>query len=36
MNDLPTTSRREAEACLDAAQNAGLTRVRLGNEHLLI
>lgn len=35
MHDLPVTSRGEAEACLHAAQSAGLTRVRLGNEHLL-
>jgi pyruvate formate lyase activating enzyme len=35
MHDLPVTPRREAEACLDAAKGAGLTRVRLGNEHLL-
>jgi len=36
MNDLPTTSRREAEECLAAAKAAGLTRVRLGNVHLLV
>lgn len=35
MSDLPTTSRRQAEACLMAAQRAGLTRVRIGNLHLL-
>jgi pyruvate formate lyase activating enzyme len=35
MTDLPTTSRREAEECLKAAQAAGLRRVRLGNVHLL-
>lgn len=35
-SDLPVTTRREAEACLDAAQAAGLTRVNLGNRHLLI
>lgn len=35
MNDLPPTSRCQAEACLQAARHAGLTRVRLGNVHLL-
>ena len=35
MNDLPTTSRRQAMDCLAAAEDAGLTRVRIGNEHLL-
>jgi pyruvate formate lyase activating enzyme len=35
MNDLPTTSRPEAERALAAARAAGLSRVRLGNEHLL-
>ena len=35
MADLPTTSRAHALACLEAARAAGLTRVRLGNEHLL-
>ena len=35
MRDLPPTSRRQAEACLDAARNAGLKRVRVGNIHLL-
>ena len=35
MSDLPVTSRQEAEACLAAAREAGLSRVRLGNEHLL-
>jgi pyruvate formate lyase activating enzyme len=35
MDDLPTTSRREAEECLAAAEAAGLTRVRIGNVHLL-
>ncbi len=33
--DLPTTSRRQAEECREAALEAGLTRVRLGNVHLL-
>jgi pyruvate formate lyase activating enzyme len=35
MDDLPTTSRRHAESCLVAARDAGLSRVRLGNVHLL-
>jgi pyruvate formate lyase activating enzyme len=35
MTDLPTTSRRQAMECLEAARAAGLTRVRLGNIHLL-
>ncbi len=35
MDDSPTTSAAQADACLEAAKQAGLTRVRLGNEHLL-
>lgn len=35
LNDFPTTSRAEAEACLEAARRAGLRRVRLANRHLL-
>jgi len=35
MRDLPVTSRRQAEECLAAAAEAGLTRLRLGNVHLL-
>lgn len=35
MDDFPTTSRRDAEACLHAAKKAGLRRVRLANRHLL-
>jgi pyruvate formate lyase activating enzyme len=35
LNDLPVTSRAQAEACLAAARKAGLTNVRLGNIHLL-
>ncbi len=35
MRDLPPTSRAQAQACLAAAREAGLTRVRVGNEHLL-
>jgi pyruvate formate lyase activating enzyme len=35
MSDLPATSRDHASRCLDAAKSEGLTRVRLGNVHLL-
>jgi pyruvate formate lyase activating enzyme len=35
MSDLPTTSRHLAYDCLDAAQEAGLSNVRIGNIHLL-
>jgi pyruvate formate lyase activating enzyme len=35
MSDLPCTSRSHAQGALSAAQEAGLTRVRLGNIHLL-
>lgn len=35
MSDLPRTSRRHAEACLDRAMAEGLKRVRIGNLHLL-
>ncbi len=35
MADLPRTSRRHGEEALKAARSAGLTRVRLGNVHLL-
>jgi len=35
MMDLEATSRRQAEECLAAAHAAGLTRVRIGNVHLL-
>jgi pyruvate formate lyase activating enzyme len=35
MSDLPPTSRRQAQAGLQAARQAGLKRVRVGNEHLL-
>jgi pyruvate formate lyase activating enzyme len=35
MNDLPSTSGRQARECLSAAKNAGLERVRIGNVHLL-
>jgi len=33
--DLPRTSKRHAQECLQAAKEAGLTNVRLGNLHLL-
>ena len=35
MPDLPATSRSGAERCFRAATEAGLTRVRIGNAHLL-
>jgi pyruvate formate lyase activating enzyme len=35
MRDLPVTPRRQAEECLAAAEEAGLTRVHIGNLHLL-
>jgi pyruvate formate lyase activating enzyme len=35
MEDFPTTSREQVDACLDAARKAGLRRVRLGNGHLV-
>ncbi len=35
MEDLPTTSRQHAQRCFNIAKEAGLTRVRLGNIHLL-
>jgi len=35
MIDLPTTTWRQAEACRQAALDAGLTRVRIANQHLL-
>jgi pyruvate formate lyase activating enzyme len=34
-SDLPLTSSRHASEALEAASDAGLTRVHLGNEHLL-
>jgi pyruvate formate lyase activating enzyme len=36
MSDLPLTPREQAHECLAAAKDAGLTRVRLGNIHLLV
>jgi pyruvate formate lyase activating enzyme len=35
MSDLPTTSRRHAQECLQVAKEAGLNNVRVGNIHLL-
>ena len=35
MQDLPPTSRKQAQKSLDAARSAGLTRVKIGNLHLL-
>ena len=35
MTDLPVTSKQQAMECLEAARAAGLSRVRLGNIHLL-
>jgi pyruvate formate lyase activating enzyme len=35
MSDLRSTSRAQAEACYEEARSAGLTRVRIGNLHLL-
>ncbi len=35
MRDLPTTSRKLALECADAARGEGLTNVRIGNIHLL-
>jgi pyruvate formate lyase activating enzyme len=35
MGDMPATSRRQAEECLAAAREAGLTRAHIGNLHLL-
>lgn len=35
MDQFPTSTRVEAEACLEVARKAGLRRVRLGNRHFL-
>ena len=35
MRDLPVTSREQAERCREAAEGAGLRKVRIGNVHLL-
>jgi pyruvate formate lyase activating enzyme len=35
MTDLPATSQKQAQECLEAARQSGLRRVRVGNMHLL-
>lgn len=35
LSDLPTTSQRHAQVCLEQAKIAGLKNVRIGNQHLL-
>jgi pyruvate formate lyase activating enzyme len=35
MTDLPRTSLEQANRCLEAAKDAGLKRVRIGNVHIL-
>ncbi|UCF15222.1 MAG: radical SAM protein [Phycisphaerales bacterium] len=35
MTDLPSTSRKQAEECFEAAKATGLKRVRIGNVHVL-
>jgi len=35
MTDMPSTSWKQAESCLEAATEAGLRRVRIGNVHIL-
>ena len=35
LEDFPTSSRKDAEACVDAALRAGLRRVRLANAHFI-
>ncbi|NVM27970.1 MAG: radical SAM protein [Candidatus Helarchaeota archaeon] len=35
LDDLPTTSKAHADRCLNAAKDEGLSRVRIGNLHLL-
>jgi hypothetical protein len=35
MSDLPATSNAHAEAALEAARQAGLKNVHIGNQHLL-
>jgi pyruvate formate lyase activating enzyme len=36
MTDLAPTSRRQAGECLEAARQAGLQRVKIGNPHILM
>lgn len=35
MCDLPPTTRKQADACVNAARKAGLNRIKVGNTHLL-
>jgi pyruvate formate lyase activating enzyme len=35
MDDLPTTSKKQAERCYQAAKEQGIERVSIGNKHLL-
>jgi pyruvate formate lyase activating enzyme len=35
MEDMPVTSKKQAEECLSAAKSVGLVNVRIGNLHLL-
>jgi pyruvate formate lyase activating enzyme len=35
LSDLPATSKAHAQACFQAARSRGLTRVRIGNRHVL-
>ena len=35
MDDLPVTSKKQALACLEAAEGVGMKRVKIGNIHLL-
>ncbi len=35
MNDLPTTSKKQAQECRESAERAGLKNIRIGNIHLL-
>jgi pyruvate formate lyase activating enzyme len=36
LSDLPPTSKDQAHSCLEAARGEGLTRVRIGNRHVLV
>jgi pyruvate formate lyase activating enzyme len=36
VSDLPPTSKAQARSCLEAARTEGLTRLRIGNRHLLV
>jgi pyruvate formate lyase activating enzyme len=36
MSDLPVTSKDLANRCYQAAKDAGLSQVRIGNAHLLV